>query len=181
MQRPWRRKLKTDWTTRHNSSSSKLNGSSLGCSICQWPSDPFSFETFLSPIRCLSWLCCVLMSASKLSWIISGLGDGTWVGVGPFKPVFVFSSVVASVGNGSTKAAIFFIYTVFRLLMGTNVTATVFSSYCLFTCYLKQVFNLIKWVKLYSIYLICIFYCFSKADWISFLSINKVLLYRIKH
>ena len=54
--------LDTAWHTR-------LNISSLDCIRCQWPSDPFPFEIFLSPLCPLCWLSCV----SKLFWIIHGL------------------------------------------------------------------------------------------------------------
>ena len=72
-------------------------------SRCQWLNDPFPFEIVLSHLHRLRWLC-VLMNESENSWIVIFIGRWGWH---PSILVFVFSSIVASVSNGSDRAAIF--------------------------------------------------------------------------
>ena len=43
------------------------------CSRRQWANDPFPFDSFLSPVRRLCRLWCLLMHESKLPWIICGI------------------------------------------------------------------------------------------------------------
>lgn len=86
----------------------RWRNSAVLCSLRrQWPDGPFPIEIVLSPLRRLCWLWRILMTWRV--WIHFGIiCPLQWcVGWRWSLQVFVFSSTVASVGNGSIWTAIY--------------------------------------------------------------------------
>lgn len=104
-QRAWRQKrLDTAWQQPCQFSQKSVYFES---SRRQWPSDPFLFSIYLSPLRRLCCFWCVLIRDSKVALVISGLQWYLGWRRSACTTISFLPNGITAVGNGSIRAGIF--------------------------------------------------------------------------